>query len=295
MLKTVTGTWFEFQHHNEAEGFYWNDLIKHWSEAQWRSYIRRMNADGMEYLVLLASALNDRAYFATNLYPPSDLRCPDPLNLLMEETEKLGMKVFMSAGYYGNWTRPEYNMADSEVTRRAFNAMEQLVEQFGQYQSFYGWYLPDETCVDGYFSEEFIAYINRYSAHMHALNPTHKMLVAPYGTRLLHPDDRYIAQLEQIDADFIAYQDEVGVRKTSVEEVPAFYEGLRRAHDKAGRSALWADIETFDFEGEVYHSPLIPAPEERIRRQIEAVSPYVDRILMYQHQLALADEQRNQK
>ena len=84
--------------------------------------------------------------------------------------------------------------------------------------------------------------------------------------------------------DFIAYQDEVGVRKSSTEETPRYYEALRRAHDKAGRAALWADVELFNFQGETYQSPLLPAPFERIRRQLEAVSPYVDRILAYQYQ-----------
>ena len=58
---------------------------------------------------------------------------------------------------------------------------------------------------------------------------------------------------------------------------------MRIAHDKAGRSELWADIELFDFEGLVYKSALIPAPFERIQKQIENVAPYVDKILGYQY------------
>jgi hypothetical protein len=40
----------------------------------------------------------------------------------------------------------------------------------------------------------------------------------------------------------------------------------------------------FEFEGRVFFSPLRPAPFERVRRQLEAVSPFVDRILVYQLQ-----------
>ena len=43
-------------------------------------------------------------------------------------------------------------------------------------------------------------------------------------------------------------------------------------------------MEIFEFEGEVYRSPLIPASFERVRRQIEALSPFVDTILVYQYQ-----------
>ena len=61
------------------------------------------------------------------------------------------------------------------------------------------------------------------------------------------------------------------------------YERLRKAHDKAGRAELWADIELFDFEGMVYKSALIPADFARVKRQLENVAPYCDKILSYQY------------
>ena len=61
------------------------------------------------------------------------------------------------------------------------------------------------------------------------------------------------------------------------------FERLRKAHDKAGRAELWADIELFDFEGMVYKSALIPADFERVKKQIENAATYVDKILSYQY------------
>lgn len=109
------------------------------------------------------------------------------------------------------------------------------------------------------------------------MNPAYKTLIAPYGTRSAACDGRYAAQLERLEVDYIAYQDEVGVRKTQVEELPGIYERLKAVHDQVGRSRLWADVEAFQFEGEVYHSPLLPAPPQRLRQQLEAVSPYVEK------------------
>ena len=77
--------------------------------------------------------------------------------------------------------------------------------------------------------------------------------------------------------------DEIGVRKSLPEATGAYYEALRKAHDKAGRSALWADMEVFEFEGDVYRSALYAAAMERIDRQIKSISPYVDEILIYQY------------
>jgi hypothetical protein len=109
-------------------------------------------------------------------------------------------------------------------------------------------------------------------------------MIAPYVTRVAVPDEEYVHQLESLDVDIIAYQDEVGVRKSKVEETSAFYEGLRKAHDRARRGGIWADLEIFEFEGDVYKSALLPARFERILRQMEAVSPWVDKILVYQYQ-----------
>ncbi len=59
------------------------------------------------------------------------------------------------------------------------------------------------------------------------------------------PDDKYVKQLESLDVDVVAYQDEVGVQKSTPDETPKFYEGLRKAHDRAQRAAMWADVEDF--------------------------------------------------
>ena len=126
-------------------------------------------------------------------------------------------------------------------------------------------------------------FINAYTAHARTLKKGFTNLIAPYGTKDTIPDDKYVKQLESIDIDIIAYQDEVGVQKTTSLETPRFYEGLRKAHDKAGRSALWADMEVFRFEEKVYHSALLPAPIERIEGQLKAISPYVDEVLIYQY------------
>lgn len=287
-MKMIKGTWFEFRHHNAKEGKYWNPVCRKFTESQWRTKIKEMHDIGMEYLVLLCSSLvytdYAEAYFETDIYPfPEDMVCKNPLEVLLDECDKWGMKVFMSCGYYGPCTNAYKNMVSPEVTALAFKAMKQLWEKFGTYKSFYGWYYPDETGADGYFHEDFITYVNTYGEYIHRLAPDTKTLIAPYGTRKIIADEKYIDQLKALDVDFIAYQDEVGVRKSTPEETGAYFKALREAHDKVGKSAIWADVELFDFEGDVYRSALIPSDMERVEKQLKAVSPYVDVILCYQY------------
>jgi len=287
MLKPITGTWFEFHHHNIPEGKYWNPVCRRFSDAQWEEKVSEMASIGMKYVVLMASAMvypdSRKAYFDTDIYPRADMTAADPMEALFRAADRHGMKVFVGAGFYGFWQDTFNNMTDPAVTKRAFKAMNQLYALYGHHTSFYGWYLPDELGICPYYSEEFIRYTNLYTTHGKSFDSKLQVLIAPYGTNMLKADDTFIKQLERLDCDIIAYQDEIGVRKSLPDQTPAYYEALRRAHDKAGRAALWADMEAFGFEGEVYHSALIPATMERIERQLQSISPYVDEVLMYQY------------
>jgi len=281
--KIIKGTWFEFEHHSTIEGTYWNDSLYQFSEANWRNKIKEIKELGMEYIVLLASSLNNEAYFNSTVYSKSKHKTTNLIETLLDGAEKLELKVFLSAGYYGKWQNPYSNMIDEAVTKRAFTAIKELYEKFNSYKSFYGWYLPDETAINPYFQEAFINYVNKYSDYFKILDKTKKVLIAPYGTRLLSTDEYFINQLKNLKVDFIAYQDEVGVEKSTTEETGEFYRKLKIAHDKANGPALWADVELFEFEGEVYNSPLLPASFERVSKQLEQVSPYVETILVYQY------------
>jgi len=162
-------------------------------------------------------------------------------------------------------------------------AMNEVAEKYGHHRSFYGWYYPNETGINGHYDDVFINYVNTSSAEAYKLTPKAKTLIAPYGTRNVIADDKYVRQLEQLNVDFIAYQDEIGVQKTQVEESAGYFESLYKLHQKAAKAHLWADVEVFRFESKVYNSALLPASPERVIRQLEAVSPYVDKILIYQY------------
>ncbi len=283
MNRKLDGTFFEFKHHNTDEGKYWNSSLDNFIAEDWRQKVREISMLGMEYIVVMATALYDKCYFKSSVFPFADTPCPDPIEELLCEADRCGVKVFLGNGFYGDWRKASYNITSKEVIDRSFRAMDELTALYSHHSSFYGWYFPDETCIILRFSKDFMSYVNLCSARCHELTPDKKTLIAPYGTNLVRANNRFIRQLAELDVDFIAYQDEVGVKKTKVDRTKRLFEKLRIAHDKAGRSELWADIELFDFEGLVYKSALLPASFERIKKQIENVAPYADKILGYQY------------
>lgn len=283
-IKPIVGSWFEFQHHSAAEGKYWNPALEKFTAMDWDAKIKEISDVGIKYLVLLDVAIYDKTFYPSKLMPKHELTCEDPLEAVLSAADKYGIRFFVSNDFFGNWQDPVFLMKDKSLGLLRMKAMNEIAEKYGHHKSFYGWYYPNETGIAGHYDDFFINYVNESSAEGLRLMPKAKTLIAPYGTRNVKEDDKYVRQLEQLNVDFIAYQDEIGVEKTKVEESAAFFERLYRLHKKAAKSKLWADVEVFKFEGEVYKSALLPAPYERVVAQLEAVSPFVEKIFIYQYQ-----------
>jgi len=282
-IKPIKGSWFEFQHHNQPEGKYWNSACAAFTCGQWDAKVKEMADIGMEYFVLMHTALYFKAFYTTDIFPKFEIACNDPIEAVLSAGDRYGFKFFIGGGFYGKWDSPAI-VEDPEASKKRLQAIGELAGRYRHHKSFYGWYWPNEAAINPYFRDTFITYVNKCSKKARNQTPDALTLIAPYGTRLAVPDNRYVKQLEALDIDIIAYQDEIGVRKTKVEESAQFYEGLRKAHDRVPRVRMWADVEIFEFEGEVYRSALIPASFARVEKQLAAVSPYVDTILVYQYQ-----------
>ncbi len=283
VLDKIEGSWFEFQHHSFDETKYWNaDLLKFTAE-QWEDKIREIAETGMRYLVLLDVAAYDKAFYPSKLLPQFEMGCDDPLETVLAAADKYGIKFFVSNDYFGNWRNTLEMMTDKNVAALRKKGIAEVAEKYGHHESFYGWYYPNETGIHGHYEDIFINYVNDCSKDIAEITPKAKRLIAPYGTRNISFDDKYVRQLDELDVDFIAYQDEVGVEKTAVEESGPIFEQLAKMHKKSGRSELWADVEVFQFSGQVYRSEAVSASTERVVKQLEAVAPFVKKILIYQY------------
>ncbi len=282
-IKPITGTWFEFQHHSEIEGKYWNETLKGFTADDWDAKIKEIASSGIKYLVLLDVAIYGKSFYPSKLLPQHTLGCADPLEVALQAADKYGLRFFISNGFFGDWRNPVALMKDPKIHVLRIKAMEELAEKYSHHKSFYGWYYPNETGIRGHYDNIFINYVNACSKEAKRLTPKSKNLIAPYGTKDIKFNDKYLSQLDALDVDFISYQDEVGVQKTTADETAGIFQQLNKFHKKSGKSKLWADVELFEFESKVYNSPLLPAPAERVISQLEAVSEYVEKIFIYQY------------
>lgn len=281
MRQKITGSWMDFQHQNSHDGLYWNDQTRAFSCAQWEGHLADMAGAGIDTVVLMSSALDDKAFYPSAFLPARwNLTCDDPIAATLRAAAANGQQVFVSAGFYGHTTEETSDAPDYLDWHKRLT--DELWTRYGQFPAFTGWYIPNEAEINGHFSAGYMEFTPRLTRHLRQISPMQKILIAPYGTRKVAETAQFVEQIQALGVDYIAYQDEVGVRKTDVEELDAIYARLHRLHEGAG-IPLWADMEVFEFEGDVYASALLPARMERVARQIELLSPYIEKLLCYQY------------
>ena len=280
VTKPIVGSWFSI-YWADRRHVYWNSACMNFTAEKWDALIRDMASLGQKYIVMCNCISDGRSVYDSSVAPKIEMVCPDPLETVMTACDRYGMKVFLSNDYYREVSFEDIFTPDHAKAR--FTVIEELAERYSHHPSFYGWYWAWEACIWPYFNEQFITYFNESTAFARRLTPNAKYLTAPYGTKTALCDAKFIDQLQRLDTDIIAYQDTVGCYAMDTDQSERSFEILRKAHDKAGRSALWADVETFTWEGPDNRRdvPLIPAGMERLERPLKAVSPYVDNVLVF--------------
>jgi len=282
-IKPISGSWFEFQHLSDSEGGYWNKDLAKFTTEQWKEKIYEIREIGMEYLVLMSVAAFDRAFYPTDIAPLFEMECNDPLEAVLSAADECGIKFFVSNDFWGDGHNAHNMMVDKETRQKRMLCMEEITQRYAHHKSFYGWYFPNEAQLQPYFTDAFVNYVNDCSQMARLLTPHCINLIAPYYIIWAKNDDKFVKQLENLDIDIIAYQDGVGVNHTKLGEAGSRFEILYDAHRRSTKARLWADMELFYFE-EGTKGNLMPADfETRIIRQMEDISPFVEKILVYQY------------
>ncbi|MEG2118296.1 MAG: DUF4434 domain-containing protein, partial [Clostridia bacterium] len=278
--KPIVGTWFSIYWYDKRH-YYWNEACMKFTAEQWDALIADMASVGLKYIVMCNVISENKCIYDSKLVPKIQMGCDDPMEAVMLAADKYDMHIFMTNDYYLDESFDRVLTPEHTAGRNAI--MQEVALRYSHHKSFYGWYWAREAYIGPYFSEDFIKYVNISSEYARKLTPGCKILTAPYGTKNAVNDDKFVDQLKRLDVDIIAYQDTVGCFATDVDGSERAFEILRKAHDRVPQRALWADVETFDWEGKdnIKETPLISAKFERLESQLRAVSPYVDNILVF--------------
>jgi len=119
----ISVLWSDRRHH------YWNDTCAKFSRQQWEESVKEVAGLGMQYLVLLATVIDRRAFFDTPLVPKAkELACGDPIEALLSAADQCGVRLFISTGFYGDWLHGKA-LTDPKIARGRFDLMTQVTEK----------------------------------------------------------------------------------------------------------------------------------------------------------------------
>ena len=270
----ITGTFINLFYQDERNKYMNPQSIDNTEPELWREKVKEMHDMGIEYLVFMAVANDGKADYPSEIMPlnynPSR---KSPVTAIMDEAERLGMKVFMSIGWAQN---QDDNLRIPAILQRQKEIMDELAKIYSSYKSFYGWYLPVEDCFGPVLTESAVKAVNALTDKAHKITPGKKTMISPYGMYCSEFENpKYNEQIKKLKVDIISYQDEIGCVR---EEYPLprlkeNWKKIAKIHKECGIE-LWANCESFAWEKgtNARNSALIPAATSRILSQMVAAS-----------------------
>jgi hypothetical protein len=270
--------------HGPIEGTFiqYQDWMMSMDARAWRRELDAMRRAGIDLVIIQWLRMNDSRFI------PSDRAAVDPTRIILEYADTHGMKVFIGLAYADFWWK---RLRDQRYLDLAAAASAQIADEawarYGGHRSFAGWYLPQEL-RDANYTPQMIgslcAFFKGLGDHCRALSGEKPVSISPAMSGLVAPDlfeRTYTSLLRGSGIDVVIFQDGVGARgwDKDLERRVVPYFGAMRAACRTAGVALWSDIEIFRHT----EKPSVSAPAsiERIKRQIDAESPFVSAFVMF--------------
>jgi hypothetical protein len=250
------GAWVDIYHHDEGEARPFNAELAAMTEGDWRSLVRAMHAVDQDLLVITmmfqnfthrgrhrieAEGYRGKAYYPSRLFPGRmPIACPDPLEAILDEADRLEMAVMPGVGCYAFFDYTPASLAWHEAVAG------ELWERYGRHPSFYGWYVSGEKdggLGDEEEREEIARFFRSFRARVRRLAPDKPVMLATNCYHLKGAEEAYRKLLPNLDilCPFAFHRMPAG--DLTGEEAAAL---LRSLCDEAG-CHLWMDLETFVF------------------------------------------------
>lgn len=246
----------------------------------WRAEMDAFHEAGLRILVLQWLKAGERRYI------PDEPGGVDATEIILAYADAHDIQVFVGLahddGWWAGWSDPAYL---DRTAAENIRAAEQAWGRYRGHASFAGWYIPQELW-DEHTDQQLDllrGFLRKVSARCNELAPGKPVSIAPFFAGTVPPERlraAYTRLLDDAGIDILMLQDGVGARAWDdrVEEaVTPYFRAMKAACD-ATQVRLWADLECFTKVGE---RGFAPAHVDRLRRQLAAEAPFVERIVAF--------------
>ena len=266
--QTIDGAWVGLYHWSEQEGLHWNKDIRQLTADDWKGVVRAMHHIGMDVVVIQELLRNEerdvtvesypgRAYYPSDIYSARmDIACPDPVEAILEEADRLGMYVLPGIGLF-SW----FDFSDESLEWHKLITSE-VLRKYGHHPSFYGFYVSEESpgSLDNWAQDEaarsrnisqIVSFFREYTAYCRTLAPAKPVMLATNCFGISGRDDAYAALLPHLD---ILCPFGFSRLPQSDLSAPEAISLLQRWCDSSS-CHLWLDLEAFTFNPDGSLSP----------------------------------------
>jgi len=227
---------------------------QNWGPDEWRADFDAMRAIGIDTVVIIKGGLKRETIFPSNVIGTNPL--DDLAKFFLEEAAKRNMSLYF--GNYDSWDWARNGTWKEEILiNKRF--MQEVLERYGSYGAFKGWYLTHETSHQRFHFREMYSEL---SEHAKKLTPDKPVLISPffpsrkiYGDERLEPEefaDNWRQMLRGVTTiDYAAFQDGTA----ALDELDAYLAQAKQVMDELGIE-LWNNVETFSRDMPIKFPPI---------------------------------------
>ena len=249
-----------------------------WTLQEWAQDLDNMQAVGIDTVIFIRGG-----YGSKTIYPSTVFNTPYRSNFakfIFEETSKRGMKVIM--GMYISSLDWNHGDAAGEIRKNKL-FVDEVLSRYGDYPSFHGWYIPQETCVE---ELNICEVFNGLSSICKEKTPDKPVMISPYFKGAMISDTDYLTPEQNVEEwdrifqkcgqgiDICAFQD----GPVPQEDMPSYYRGIKELCRQRGIQH-WVNCETFERDVRCMYYPI---PFEELRRKLELHQEYADKIITFE-------------
>ena len=252
-----------------------------WSRARWEQLFTSFQAIGLTQVVIQWSLLDDSAFYAG----PATGEMPKPVEIILQLAQARGIEVYLGlAAESRYWEMIKLPPAGQEeylkkLRWKSEQVARQLAGTASGYQSFKGWYIPEEiddlTWRAPASRQLLFQHIKELSAFLKHLTPGELVLLSAFSSARMDPDsyrEFWRDLLRQSSVDILLFQDAAGTGQLPRELLPIYLKALRCATD-ASNKKLQVVVELFEMVSETPFKAL-PAPIKRVKQQLQVAGDY---------------------
>ena len=274
-LGKIAGAWTGLYCWSELEGKHWNPDIEKLTAEDWRGIVRSMHEVGMDVVIIQELFRNEEycgrhettpgnyngfAFYPSELYPGRmDVACPDPLEAIMTEADRLGMQVFPGIGLFA-W----FDFTNESLQWHKAVAKE-VWERYGHHESFYGFYVSEESggSLDNWEWKnyeraqlrkgEIVKFFREFGEFCHSMAPGKPVMLATNSFDILGAEKTYLDLFDHLDILCPFGFARMPENDITGKEAADFLQDLC---DRKG-CHFWFDLEAFLFypDGSLYPKP----------------------------------------